>query len=71
MARNGSKVSRLAIKEMVEGWEGRKLPKNIRMKALIEMVVDEEASTEIEEREEVNDDYRSLERDQGFRFVRR
>ena len=41
MARKSSKVSRLAVKEMVEGWEGRKLPKNISMKTLIDMVVDE------------------------------
>lgn len=46
MARNSSKVNRLAIKEMVEGWEGRKLPKNISMKALIDMVVDEAEMTE-------------------------
>ena len=48
MARNSSKVSRLAVKEMVEGWEGRKLPKNISMKALIDMVVDEAEMTECE-----------------------
>ena len=41
MAKKGSKVSRLAVKEMVEGWEGRMLPKNISMKALIDMVMDE------------------------------
>jgi hypothetical protein len=46
MAKKGSKVSRLAVKEMVEGWEGRKLPKNISMKALIDMVVDEAEMTE-------------------------
>jgi len=46
MARNNSKVNRLAIKEMVEGWEGRKLPKNISMKALIDMVVHEAERTE-------------------------
>jgi len=46
MARNSSKVNRLAIKEMVEGWEGRKLPKNISMKALIAKVVDEAELTE-------------------------
>ncbi len=46
MARKGCKVSRLAVKEMVEGWEGRKLPKNISMKALIDMVVDEAETTE-------------------------
>ena len=48
MARNSSKVNRLAIKEMVEGWEGRKLPKNISMKALIDMVADEAEITECE-----------------------
>ena len=46
MARKGSKVSRLSVKEMVEGWEGRKLPKNISMRALIDMVVDEAEMTE-------------------------
>jgi hypothetical protein len=46
MAKKNSKVSRLAVKEMVEGWEGRKLPKNISMKALIDMVVDEADMTE-------------------------
>jgi len=55
MARNNSKVSRLAVKEMVEGWEGRRLSKNISMKALIDMVLDEKDSTEIEEREEANE----------------
>ena len=49
MAKKKSKVSRLAVKEMVEGWEGRKLPKNISMKALIGMVVDEAEMTECEE----------------------
>jgi hypothetical protein len=49
MAKNRRKVSRLAVKEMVEGWEGRKLPKNISMKALIGMVVDEAEMTEFEE----------------------
>ena len=48
MARNSSKINRLAIKEMVEGWEGRKLPKNISMKALIDMVADEAEITECE-----------------------
>jgi hypothetical protein len=52
MARNGSKVSRLAVKEMVEGWEGRKLPKNISMKALIDMVVDEAEMTECRKEED-------------------
>ncbi len=46
MAKNRSKISRLAVKEMVEGWEGRKLPKNISMKVLIDMVVDEAEMTE-------------------------
>ena len=46
MAKNRSKVSRLGVKEMVEGWKGRKLPKNISMKALIGMVVDEAEMTE-------------------------
>ena len=46
MPKSRSKVSRLAVKEMVEGWEGRKLPKNISMKALIGMVVDEAEMTE-------------------------
>ncbi len=55
MAKSVSKVSRLAVKEMVEGWEGKRLPKNISMKALIDMVADEEDSTEIEEREEVSE----------------
>ncbi len=49
MAKNRSKVSRLAVKEMVEGWEGRKLPKKISMKALIGMVVDEAEMTEFGE----------------------
>ena len=71
MAQKRSKVSRLAVKEMVEGWEGRILPKNISMKTLIDMVADEEDSTEIEEMEEVKNDYQSLERNQGFRLVRR
>jgi len=48
MAKNRSKVSRLAVKEMVEGWEGRKLPKNISMKTLMGMVVDEAEMTECE-----------------------
>ena len=48
MARNSSKVSRLAVKEMTEGWERRKLPKNISMKSLIDMVVDEAEMTECE-----------------------
>ena len=52
MARNTSKVSRLAVKEMVEGWEGRKLPKNISMKALIDMVVDEAEMTECRKEED-------------------
>ena len=46
MAKKGGKVSRLAVKEMVEGWEGRKLPKNISMKTLIDMVSDEAEMTE-------------------------
>ena len=72
MAQKGSKVSRLAVKEMVEGWEGRILPKNISMKTLIDMIADEEDFTEVEEREEaIENDYRSLEGNQGFRLVRR
>ena len=51
MASKSSKASRLAVKEMVEGWEGRKLPKNISMKALIGMVVNEKINTEIQEKE--------------------
>ena len=46
MAKKSNEVSRLVVKEMVEGWEGRKLPKNISMKALIDMVVDEAEMTE-------------------------
>ncbi len=49
MAKNMSKVGRLAVKEMVEGWEGRKLPKKISMKALIGMVIDEAEMTEFGE----------------------
>lgn len=52
MARNTSKVSWLAVKEMVEGWEGRKLPKNISMKALIDMVVNEAETTECRKEED-------------------
>ena len=48
MAKKGTKVSRLAVKEMVEGWEGRMLPKNISMKALIDMVAAEAETTECE-----------------------
>ena len=48
MAKKSSKVSRLVVKEMVEGWEGRELPKNISMKVLIDMVVDEAEMTECE-----------------------
>ena len=46
MAKKNSKVSRLAVKEMVEGWERRKLPKNISMKTLIDMVIDEAQMSE-------------------------
>jgi hypothetical protein len=46
MAKNKCKVERLAVKEMVEGWEGRKLPKNMSMKTLIDMVVNEAEMTE-------------------------
>ncbi len=48
MAKKKSKVSRLAVKKMVEGWEGRPLPKNVSMRTLIEMVVDEASATECE-----------------------
>ncbi len=48
MAKEESKVSRLAVKEMVEGREGRTLPKNISMRTLIKMVVDEARATECE-----------------------
>ena len=48
MANGRSREKRIAVKEMVEGWEGRKLPKNISMKALIDIVADEAEMTECE-----------------------
>jgi hypothetical protein len=39
----------MKVKEMVEGWDGRKLPKNISLKTLIEMVSDEAQITSREE----------------------
>jgi hypothetical protein len=52
MANRQRRVDRMKVKEMVEGWDGRKLPKNVSFKTLIEMVVDEAVLTRREE-----DDY--------------
>jgi hypothetical protein len=49
MANNQRRADRMKVKEMVEGWNGRKLPKNVSMKALIEMVSDEAILTQREE----------------------
>ena len=49
MANSQRRVDRMKIKEMVEGWEGRKLPKNVSLKTLIEMVSDEDVLTRREE----------------------
>ncbi len=49
MAVETRKADRLKVKEMVEGWEGRKLPKKITMRTLIEMVMDERNITMAEE----------------------
>ncbi len=48
MAKKNSKVSRLAVKEMLEGWKRRTLPKNVSMRTLIKMVTDEAMATECE-----------------------
>lgn len=40
MANNQRRVDRMKVKEMMEGWNGRKLPKKISLKMLIEMVTD-------------------------------
>ena len=49
LANNQRKVDRRKVKEMVEDWEGRKLPRNISFKALIGMVADEARLTLREE----------------------
>jgi hypothetical protein len=49
MANRQRRVDRMKIKEMVEGWDGRKLPKNVNLKTLIEMVSDEAQITSREE----------------------
>jgi len=49
MANNQRRVDRMKVKEMVEGWNGRKLPKKISLKTLIEMVSDEAILTDVDE----------------------
>lgn len=58
MAIRQAKVDRMKVKEMVEGWNGKKLPKNMNLKALIELVTDEAILTrEEKEREELREQH--------------
>ena len=55
MANQQRNIDRMKVKEMVEAWNGRKLPKKISLKTLIELVSDEAIVTSQEERRESYD----------------
>ena len=51
MANNNGKVEKGKIKRMVEDWEGRKFPKNVNMKTLLDRLAQEKWVTEVERSE--------------------
>ena len=52
MGKNGNgKIVKAKVKEMVEGWEGRRLPKNISWKELMGKMAEERILTDMERRE--------------------
>jgi hypothetical protein len=51
MANNNGKVVKAKVKRMVEDWEGRRLPKNVSMKTLLDRLAQERWATEVERSE--------------------
>ena len=51
MANNSGKVVKAKVKRMVEDWEGRRLPKNVNMKTLLDRLAQERWVTEVERNE--------------------
>jgi hypothetical protein len=52
MANNGNgKIEKDKVKRLVEDWEGRKLPKNVSMKTLLNRLAQEKWATEAERSE--------------------
>jgi hypothetical protein len=51
MANNNGKVVKAKVKRMVEDWEGRRLPKNVSIKTLLDRLAQERWATEVEKNE--------------------
>lgn len=48
---SNGRVAKTKVKRMVEDWEGRKLPKNVSMKTLLDRLAQERWATEVERSE--------------------